>query len=172
MSKIFDNVADVVSYLGVPVSIPSDIPKDTTILCYGGGDEYPYLYKQSQDSLQYTNYIEGGGWWRDTDSKSLEEEVEWDVRNGYKFAYLRLTTKDNSDVFTLGRLLGVETNKGFIIGGLVSNAFADYIKPSYYVYTSESPHKLEDIHKVKFYISDTSDETVSFEDYVRMFYEG
>lgn len=169
MSKIFDNIVDVKNYLGVPVSVPSDIPEDTDVLCYEEDGEHPYLYKQNQDSLQYTSYI--GGEWKDTGSKSLEEEVEWDVRIGYKFAYLRLATKDNSDVFTPERLLGVETDKGFIIGVLVSNAFADYIKPSYYVYTSESPHKLEDIHKVKFYISDDSDETASFEEYVRMFYE-
>lgn len=161
MSKIFDNIADVVSYLGVPVSIPSDIPEDTTILCYDGGDEYPYLYKQNQDSLQYTSYIRGGGW-RDADSKSLEEEVEWDVRKGYEFAYLRLTTKDNSDVFTPERILGVETNKGFVEGIVSVDSNIYLITGSHIISAS----------RCKFYISDTSDETVSFEEYVNKFYSG
>ena len=170
MSKIFDNVADVENYLETPVTIPSDIPEDATILCYEKDIEYIYLYKQNQDRLQYSSYIGGG--WRDTGSKSLEEEVEWDVRNGYKFAYLRLVTKDNSDVFTPERLLGVETDKGFI-NNVIEIGFYDIMKPSYYVYTTESLSKedLYDVHNIKFFISDDSDETVSFEDYVRLFYE-
>lgn len=112
MSKIFDNIADVERYLGIPVTVPSDIPEDAAVLCYDEDGECPYLYKQNQDRLQYIS--NKGSRWRDTGSRSLEEEVELDVRIGFKFAYLRLATKGNSDVFTPERLLGVETNTGFI----------------------------------------------------------
>lgn len=171
MSKIFYNIADVENYLGIPVSIPSNIPKDTNILCYDEDGEHHYLYKENQDSLQYNGHYTGGDW-IDTGSKSLEEEVEWDVRNGYKLAYLRLATKDNSDVFTPERLLGVETTKGFITN-VVEIGFYDIMKPSYYVYTTESLSKedLYDLHNIKFFILDDSDETLSFEEYVRTFYE-
>ena len=62
-------------------------------------------------------------------------------------------------VFTPKRLLGVLTDHGYIqdVGIL-------YVTTTGYHYCT-----LEDL---KFYISDDSDETVSFEDYVRMFYEG
>lgn len=51
--------------------------------------------------------------------------------------------------------------------------FLDIMNPSYYVYTTESLSKedLYDVYSIKFFISDDSDETVSFEEYVRMFYE-
>ena len=70
-------------------------------------------------------------------------------------------------------LMGVETNRGFIIS-VIEMTFYNIFKPSYYVYTTESLSKedLYDVHNIKFFISDDSDETVSFEDYVRMFYEG
>lgn len=161
MSKIFDNIADVETFLGISVSIPSDIPEDTTILCYNEDGEHYYLYKQDQDSLQY--YIGGG--WRDTGSKSLEEEVEWDVRNGYKFAYLRLVTKDNSDVFTLERLLGVETNTGFI------TSVEERLYMGYRARVTTTKGFSYFMETLDYYISDDSDETVSFEDYVRFFYE-
>ena len=70
-------------------------------------------------------------------------------------------------------LVGVETNKGFIIS-VIEIGFYDIMKPSYYVYTTESLSKedLYDVHSIKFFISDYSDETVSFREYVETFYEG
>ena len=75
-------------------------------------------------------------------------------------------------IFTPDFLIGVETDKGFITS-VVEIAFYDIFKPSYYVYTTESLSKedLYDVHSIKFFISDDSDETVSFKDYVGMFYE-
>lgn len=164
MSKIFDNIADVENYLRISVSIPSDIPEDTTILCYDDDGDHPYIYKQNQDSLQYTGHYIGGEW-RETGSKSLEEEVEWDIRNGYKFAYLRLATKDNSDVFTPERLLGVETNTGFI----TSVEVIFYMGYRARVTTTKGFSYF--METLDYYISDVSDETVPFEQYVRIFYE-
>lgn len=76
-------------------------------------------------------------------------------------------------MFKPKRLLGVETNKGFIIGVVISNTFSEYFKPSYYVYTTESLSKedLYDVHNVKFFISDYSDDVVSFKEYIELFYE-
>ena len=76
-------------------------------------------------------------------------------------------------LFTPDCLIGVETTKGFIIS-VFEMTFYDIFKPSYYVYTTESLSKedLYDVHNIKFFISDDSDETVSFRDYIGMFYEG
>ena len=67
-------------------------------------------------------------------------------------------------------LVGVETNKGFITS-VVEIGFLD--KSSYFVYTTESLSKedLYDIHNLKFFISDYSDDVVSFKEYVELFYE-
>lgn len=75
-------------------------------------------------------------------------------------------------VFTPYRLIGAETTKGFITN-VVEIGFYDLMKPSYYVYTNESLSKedLHDVHNLKFFISDYSNEVVSFRDYVEMFYE-
>lgn len=76
-------------------------------------------------------------------------------------------------LFTPDCLVGVETNRGFIIS-VIEMTFYNVFKPSYYVYTTESLSKedLYDVHSIKFFISDYSDETVSFREYIGMFYEG
>ena len=78
-----------------------------------------------------------------------------------------------SNIFKPKRLLGVETNEGFVTS-VLEGSFYDIFKPSYYVYTTESLSKedLHDVHNLKFFISDDSDETVSFQDYVNKFYDG
>ena len=75
-------------------------------------------------------------------------------------------------VFTPDCLVGVETTKGFI-NTVVEIGFYDIMKPSYYVYTTESLSKedLYDLHSIKYYISDDSDEAVSFDEYVKLFYD-
>ena len=76
-------------------------------------------------------------------------------------------------LFTPDCLIGVETNKGFIIS-VVEIGILDIMNPSYYVYTTESlsNEDLYDVHNIKFFISDDSDETVSFREYVNKFYDG
>ena len=78
---------------------------------------------------------------------------------------------DLKDKFTPERLIGVETDKGFITN-VVEIGFYDIMKPSYYIYTTESLSKedLYDVHSTKYYISDDSDETVSFDEYIKLFY--
>ena len=64
-------------------------------------------------------------------------------------------------------LIGVETTKGFI-NDVVETDFCGIN-----VYTTESLSKedLYDVHSIKYFISDVSDETVSFREYIEMFYE-
>ena len=74
-------------------------------------------------------------------------------------------------LFTPDCLVGVETNYGYVTA---ANLFIEYFRPSIYVYTTESLSKedLIDVHTLKYYISDESDETVSFAEYINMFYDG
>lgn len=76
-------------------------------------------------------------------------------------------------LFTPDCLIGVETTKGFITS-IIEIDFLDIFKTSYYVYTTESLSKedLYAVHNLKFFISDDSDETVSFREYVNKFYDG
>ena len=168
MSKVFNNIEDVERYLGVPLSGPVTTPEDANILCYDAETSDVTFYKECKDGLFYKSSIEGS--WMYSGSDTLEKEVLWDKHNGYNFAYLRIEQKD---VFTPHCLVGVETTKGFITN-VVEIGFLDIMNPSYFVYTTESLSKedLYDVHNIKFFISDDNDETVSFRDYVEMFYEG
>ena len=76
-----------------------------------------------------------------------------------------------SNIFKPKQLLGVETNEGFVTS-VLEVSFYDIFKPSYYVYTTESLSKedLHDVHNLKFFTSDDSDETVPIYEYVNMFY--
>ena len=169
MSKIFNNIEDVESYLGVPLSSPTDVPDDANIICYDvdiiGGVTF---YKECEDGLYYKSDSESI-WWQ-SGSDTLEEEVLWDRGNGYNFAYLRL---DQKDAFTPDCLVGVETTKGFITC-VIQIGWDDIFKPSYFVYTTESLSKkdLYDVHSIKFFISDDTDDVVSFKEYIELFYEG
>ena len=75
-------------------------------------------------------------------------------------------------IFNPAFLLGVETTKGFITC-VIEYGLDNIFKPSYYVYTTESLSKedLYDVHSIKFFISDYSDDVVSFKEYIEMFYE-
>ena len=83
--------------------------------------------------------------------------------------------RKDDDLFTPDCLVGVGTNYGYITTVLsISFGSTEYFNPSLYVYTTESLSKedLIDVHTLKYYISDESDETVSFTKYVEMFYDG
>ena len=70
--------------------------------------------------------------------------------------------------FTPERLLGVETTLGFIV-----DVFGkDYTNPltCFFFETTDGTSYSTYNDGVKFYISDVSDETVSFEEYVKLFY--
>ena len=82
--------------------------------------------------------------------------------------------RKDDDLFTPDCLVGVETNYGYITTVLsVSFGSTEHFNPSLYVYTTGlSEEDLKDVHNFKYYISDESDETVSFTEYVNMFYDG
>ena len=77
-------------------------------------------------------------------------------------------------MFTPDCLVGVETDKGYISHIVVYENFLNMGEKQYYAYTTESLSKedLIGVHTLKYYISDESDETVSFTEYVEMFYDG
>ena len=139
MSKIFNSVEDVERYLGVTICIPKYIPEDCNVLCYSETTgKTPSFYKECHNSLHYIDGFSGVSW--ESPRKTLEQEVYWDNCYGHDLAYLRLASKDNSDVFTPDCLVGVETTKGFITT-VIEMTFYDIFKPSYYVYTTESLSK-------------------------------
>lgn len=67
--------------------------------------------------------------------------------------------------FTPERLLGVETNTGFI------TSVEERIYMGYKARVTTTKGFSYFMETLDYYISDDSDETVSFEEYVRMFYE-
>ena len=65
-------------------------------------------------------------------------------------------------------LIGVETTKGFITNVVVIEFCGINVRTT----ESLSKEDLYDVHNIKFFISDDNDETVSFREYIGMFYEG
>ena len=172
--RIFNSAQEIEGVFGVKVVLRDNLPKNCNVVMYQLGDKSEIrpvdYFMEDEYGLFYITY--NGK--MEVQNDSLEDEVVWDYETlGHKtFIYLRLATKDNSDVFTPERLLGVETTKGFI-NTVVEIGFYDIMKPSYYVYTTESLSKedLYDVHSTKYYTSDDSDETVSFDEYVKLYYD-
>ena len=160
MSKIFDNVVDVENYLGTHVTIPIDIPEDCNVLCYSETTgNTPSFYKDCHNSLHYIDGFSGEFW--ESPRKTLEQEAVWDNCYGYNLAYLRLEQKDK---FTPERLLGVETTEGF-----VTHTFPSFFTGRLFLHTTGCRNLL--VSEVEYYISDDSDEAVSFDEYLKLFYE-
>ena len=160
MSKIFDNIVDVESYLGVTICIPEDIPEDCNVLCYSETTgNAPSFYKDCHNSLHYIDGFSGVSW--ESPRKTLEQEAVWDNCYGYNLAYLRLEQKD---AFTPERLLGVETTEGF-----VTQTFPSFSTGRLFLHTTGCRNLL--VSEVEYYISDDSDEAVSFDEYVKLFYD-
>lgn len=161
--RIFSSAQEIESVFGVKVVLRDNLPKNCNVVMYQIGEK-PEIrpidyFVENENGLFYVIY--NGE--MEMQNTSLEAEVAWDYKNiGNKsFIYLRLATKDNSDVFTPERLLGVETDKGFVEGIASVDSNIYLITGSHIISAS----------RCKFYISDDSDETVPFEEYVRIFYE-
>lgn len=158
--RIFDSIEHLKHECNLNVEIPKDIPEGCNVICYNTATGSPYLYKEEGELLYY---FASNKTWCLSALETLEGEVEWDKDNLDKSCvYLRLATKDNSDVFTPERLLGVGTDKGFVEGIASVDSNIYLITGSHIISAS----------RCKFYISDYSDETVSFEEYVNKFYDG
>ena len=160
--RIFNSAQEIEGVFGVKVVLRDNLPKNCNVVMYQLGDK-PEIrpvdyFVENENGLFYITY--NGK--MEVQNDSLEDEVAWDYENlGHKtFIYLRLATKDNSDVFAPERLLGVETTEGFI------NKLNQNIKGFVNIgYTTCDPRELQ------YYISDESDETVSFDEYLKLFYD-
>ena len=71
---------------------------------------------------------------------------------------------DLKDKFILERLLGVETTEGF-----VTHTFPSFSTGRLFLHATGCRNLL--VSEVEYYISDDSDKTVSFDEYVKLFYD-
>lgn len=158
--RIFDSIEHLKHEYNLNVEIPKDIPEGCNVICWESSDKNAKVFYKEDEELHYWSLSIKD--WCSAGNISIEQEVSDDVRNGYNYVYLRLCKKDNSEAFTPERLLGVETDKGFVEGIASVDSNIYLITGSHIISAS----------RCKFYISDTSDETVSFEEYVNKFYDG
>jgi len=165
---VFESIEHLNMFTSVEVLLPDNIPDDCNIVCYRVTDDeivFCSLYKET-DEVRFNLFL--GEW--ELSSKSLEIEIELDHNRPFKYIYVRVNQK-TKERFTPQWLIGVETDYGYITEVVRVEYFSEV---SYFVYTTESLSKedLKDVHNLKYYISDESDTTVSFTDYVKMFYDG
>lgn len=161
--RIFDNIEHLKHEYNLNVEIPKDVPEDCNVISWEISNElYIMFYREGEELCYWDN---GKKDWYCVGVETLEHEVSDDVQNGYDYVYLRLATKDNSDVFTPERLLGVETTEGFI-----TSVFNSWLTGKLLISATNCRNLVAS--EVGYYISDDSDETVSFEDYVNKFYSG
>lgn len=168
--RVFNSAEEINQRFGVELKLPEDIPEGCNLLCYKILDLYDIklflFYKE--DGLLYTyNIVHGWG----VCNRDLKSEIREDESYLLKYIYLRLSKEETEkEVFKPERLLGVETNQGFVVdvfGGdwtdkLPTLCFG-FQTTKGYCYSNHSDF-------IKYYISDDSDETVSFEEYLDMFY--
>ena len=163
--RIFNSAQEIENVFGVRVVLRDNLPKNCNVVMYQLGDKSEIrpvdYFMENEYGLFYITY--NGK--MEVQNDSLEDEVVWDYENlGHKtFIYLRLATKDSSDVFTPERLIGVETTEGF-----VTHTFPSFSTGRLFLHTTGCRNLL--VSEVEYYISDDSDETVSFDEYVKLFY--
>ena len=165
--RVFDNIEEINEKFGVDLKLPEHIPESCNLLCYEIVDLYDvrffHHYKLTDKLYHYV--VSWKGWAVSNDSLELEI-LEDASTNNSKYIYLHLNK--SKDTFTPERLLGVETTLGFIV-----DVFGkDYTNPltCFFFETTDGTSYSTYNDGVKFYISDDSDETVSFEEYVKLFY--
>ena len=175
-NTVFESIEHLNKFCNAEVKLPDSIPYDCNLVCYTvveGEVDFFELYKETDEGLFG---LFKGGW--EYSSESLQAEIDFDKSLSNKYIYVQVNRKPKGkelDLFTPDCLVGVETDRGYVTSVLsFSFGSTEYLKPSLFVYTTESLSKedLIDVHTLKYYISDESDETVSFTDYVNMFYDG
>lgn len=168
---VFDNIEHLNEFCSVEVKLPDNIPYDCNLVCYKVGRDAlysSYFYKETDEKLLSW---EEGCW--EYSSKSLQKEIDFDKSVlSYRYIYVRVNQKpkDNvSGLFTPQCLIGVETDYGYITQVVRLQCFSEV---PYFAYTTGQLSKeyLKDIRNLRYYISDESDETVSLDEYVEMFY--
>lgn len=157
--RVFNSIEEINELFGVELKLPENIPEGCNVLCYKviGLHELNIFgfYRETEEGLYICSYH--GDFTHS--SISLDDEVRYDQNLSTIYVYLRL--KDENEVkekFTPERLLGVKTSHGYIL-----DVGCRYITTTSYMYCEKD--------ELKFYISDDSDETVSYDEYVDRFYE-
>ena len=154
--RVFDSIEEINQEFSVDLTVPTDLPRGCNLLCYDVKGLYDvelfHPYKLDNNLHHWDKYANS---WIFS-NENLDQELLDDKFTGrHNYIYLHLTTKDK---FTPERLLGVLTDHGHI-----QDVGIRYITTTGYHYCT-----LEDL---KFYISDDSDETVSFDEYIKLFYD-
>lgn len=164
---IFDSAEDINEFYGVNLKMPKFIPNGCNLLCYeivGVRDIAFFHYYKIENNLYYYNKLDNIWIFSNT---SLEQEVaEEIVSSGSRYIYLSIEQKvnhvDEKLKFTTERLLGVcvygYNEYDYIVGFLKSGAV---LLESGYVYNAE---------RLSYYASDDSDEIVSLDEYIKLFY--
>ena len=161
--RVFDSLEEINQVFGVDLTIPSDLPKGCNLLCYivRGLYNVELFHPYKIDNSLY-HYGKSVNRWI-LSNESLDRELAEDkLQTHSSYIYLHLTTKAK---FTSECMLGVETNYGYVTAvyeyGYIAEGFVfdldgvGQYQPSAY----------------RYYISDDNDETVSFEEYVKLFYD-
>ena len=158
--RIFDSIEDIKEVFGVDVVLRKNLPENCNVVMYQLGDK-PEIrpvdyYLENGFGLFYVNH-RGCEQYQ---NQSLEDEVIWDDNNlvNSKYIYLRLAQKHK---FTPERMLGVETTLGYITT-IINERVVMLSRNNTYWYN---------LNLLKYYTSDDSDETVSFDEYVKLFYD-
>ena len=160
--RIFDSIEEVNKTFGVDLELPKKVPEGADIICYNIVDLYRvelfmYFKETLHELLGYT-----GGKWDYSGSVSIEEEIKWDSESSSNsYIYLRLSQKHIKDKFTPECMLGVETTLGHITT-IINEGVVMLSRNNVYWYN---------LNLLKYYISDDSDEAISFEEYVKLFYD-
>lgn len=168
MSKrIFDSVEDINKTYGTNVEIPNNLPEGCNVICYVVNDlynvEFFHPYSLNESLYYYDTFGKRWEW----ASESLEQKVVDDeiVANS-EYIYLHLNESVKfKDKFTPERLLGVETAAGYIKDVNFTKGF----KPEITTIQLSNGHWYCP-PSLNFYISDDFDETVSLDEYIKLFY--
>ena len=157
--RVFNNIEEINEKFGVDLKLPEYIPEGCNLLCYEIVDLYDvrfFNHYKLNDKL-YHYVVSRKNWKVSNDSLELEVLEDAEMSNS-KYAYLHLTQQeDDKPKFVPERLLGVETNHGHI----------KTIKQSIVMCEGSGVWFADGL---RYYISDDSDETVSFEEYIKLFY--
>ena len=165
--RVFDSIEEINHKFGVDLKLPDEVPEGCNLLCYEilGLYSLCFFHHYKLDGDELYHYVMFSKEWR-PNGLNLDQEILQDViDHNSKYIYLRLTQQeDDKPKFVLERLLGVETTEGFITECQICSD--DKLR----VLTGDGGLWYWELKNLKFYISDESDETVSFDEYVKLFY--
>lgn len=166
LNNIYGYIGNMKAIYDCEIKIPLNKPDGCNIVGYQVDDfNRVIFYKEESGTLSH--YLSDRTGWEETGNTCLVDEVLDDIDNGYEYVYLRLN--EEKDKFTPDCLLGVETTKGYIVdvfGGDWTNPLTCFSFK-----TTDGTCYSNYSNFVKYYISDENDETVSFNEYVDLFYE-